>query len=632
MSKEKLSKGFMKEKLHEQLLAELDPGGGIGFKGIDLELSNRPFKEGVKAGKRYRDLEFTSVTDKSVKINGVEFFPHAEIGFKSDPIRKPIEYKYNYLRIAELIALKEWPEVDTYRELIRNDLWFLLYFIVRPFVDDLGRGKANHPFTVKACQEVEEGPQDFTLDLWARFHYKSSIITIAETIQYQLKNSNHATGIFSHKSPVAKDFIFAIKSVFENERILPITHPAVAWEEPKREAPLWSLDEGIILKRDTNRKEASISGHGLVEGMPTGLHFERRIYDDVSTNDIVQSMETIEKVKHAFDISQNLKTLVGGHHRVTGTYFSHNDPLIYIRDKKDLEGKPKYLLRFKPATEDGTATGKPVLMSQDALDELKGDSSFNCQQLLDPTPSSEQRLNPDFLQRVEPGSIPQDVYKFMLIDQAGDADSNKSRNTDAWAMGIFGVEPFSDEIGQSKIFIKDLWIEVCGESEAIEGAVRMYVDAGIVSRFGIEKVGQTTTHIHIANALKARGRHIEFSDERDSTGILLRPAGRNKRKFIESALAWPLNNSKWFYSSEISAKYIDRLKQEMINFPLWHDDALNICAYLYDILRDYHFLPRETEDEKMLKDLEQQKRDNYNPLFFGLGSASREGHDPFGLE
>ena len=128
----------MKEKLHEQLLAELDPGEGIGFKGIDLELSNRPFKKGVKAGKRYRDLEFTSVTDMSVKINGVEFLPHAEIGFKSDPIRKPIEYKYNYLRIAELIALKEWPEVDTYRELIRNDLWFLLYFIVRPFVDALG--------------------------------------------------------------------------------------------------------------------------------------------------------------------------------------------------------------------------------------------------------------------------------------------------------------------------------------------------------------------------------------------------------------------------------------------------------------------------------------------------------------
>jgi len=590
-------------------LQGLEPGRG-GFKEIDLEASNKPLEEGAKAGKRYRDLEFTSVTDKTVKINGVEFSPHPEIGFKSDPVRKPVEYKYNYLRIAESIASKQWPEVDTFRALIKNDLWFLLYFIIKPFVDDLGRAKANHPFTVKACQEVEEGPVDYTLDVWARFHFKSSIITTAETIQYQLKNPDHATGIFSHKSPVAKDFIFAIKSVFENERILSVCFPDVVWAEPKKEAPLWSLDEGIILRRDTNRREASISGHGLVEGMPTGLHFERRVYDDISTNDMAQSPDIVEKVRHAFDTSQNLKTLVGSHHRVTGTYYSHIDPLIHVRDKKDLEGKPKYLLRFKPATEDGTANGKPVLMSQESLDELKLDSSFNCQQLLDPTPSSEQRLNPGFLQRVEPGSIPRNVYRFMLIDQAGDADSNKGRNTDAWAMGVFGVEPFSDEIGQSKIFLKDLWIEVCGESEAIERAVRMYTEAGIVSRFGVEKVGQTTTHIHIANALKGRGRNIEFSDNRGSTGVLLRPAGRNKKKFIESALAWPLNNSKWFYSSEIPVRYIDRLMQEMTNFPLWHDDALNICAYLYDLLRDYRFPPRMTDHEKMLRDLEQREQDN----------------------
>jgi hypothetical protein len=619
MSKEKLSKGFMKEKLHDQLLEELDPGRG-GFKEIDLEASNKPLEEGAKVVQRYRG-EFLTITDKVVKINGVEFSPHPEIGFKSDPVRKPVEYKYNYLRIAELIASKEWPEIDTYRALIKNDLWFVSHFIVKPFVDDVGRAKSNSPFFVKACQEIEDGPQDYTLDIWARFHYKSTSITIAETIQHQLKNPNHATGIFSHKSPVAKDFIFSIKSVFENERILSVCFPDVAWEDPKREAPLWSLDEGIILKRDTNRKEASISGHGLVEGMPTGLHFERRVYDDISTNDMAQSPDIVEKVKHAFDTSQNLKTLVGSHHRVTGTYYSHIDPLIHVRDKKDLEGKSKYLLRFKPATEDGTATGKPVLMSQEALDELKGDSSFNCQQLLDPTPSSEQRLNPDFLQRIEPSLIPKNAHKFMLIDQAGDADSNKGRNTDAWAMGVFAVEPFTDEIGQSKIFIKDLWIEASGESEAIERAVRMYIEAGVVRCIGVEKVPQTTTHIHIASALKGRGRHVEFTDDRHSTGVLLRPAGRNKKKFIESALAWPLNNSKWFYSSEIPARYIDRLKQEMTNFPLWHDDALNICAYLYDILRDYHFpkIDKDSEHVQMLKKLEQDRLNDYHPLTYGLG-------------
>lgn len=619
-------KSLLKDKLHKESLNKDKLKGGPSFKEIDLELSNFSYeKEPVKG----YEGEFLTITDRLVKINGVEFSPHPEIGFKSDTERKSCEYKYNYLRIAELIAKNGWPEVDTYRALILNDLWFVVFFVVKPFVDAAGMAKANHPFVIQACREVEEGPEDFTLDIWARFHFKSSIITVAETIQYQLKNPDHATGIFSHKAPIAKDFLFTIKSIFENERILPACFPDVAWAEPKKSAPQWSLDEGIILKRDTNRKEASVSAHGLVEGMPTALHFERRIYDDITTNDIIQSFDIIEKVKHAFDVSMNLKTLVGSHHRVTGTYYSHVDPLLHVRDKKDLEGNSKYLLRFKPATEDGTATGKPVLMDSKAFDELKGDSSFNCQQLLDPTPSADQRLNPDFLQKIEPGSIPRDVYKFMLIDQAGDADSNKGRNTDPWAMAVFGVEPYSDEIGQSKIFIQDLWVEVCGESEAIERAVRMYVDAGILCSIGVEKVGQTTTHLHIASALQARGRHVEFSDDRWSSGILLRPSGRNKKKFIESALAWPLNNSKWFYSSEIPAKYIDRLLKEMSTFPLWHDDTLNAMAYLYDVLQNYNFPLRKTKEELEKMKLLELAEKEYNPLVWGLKvSTERRGYDP----
>jgi hypothetical protein len=628
MSEKKSLKDLKKDALHEKLLSEIEPEAEGGFKSVDLEFSNKPYENDVSIGRRARDLEFTSVSDKAVKINGVEFVPHPETGFKSDVEHKPVQYKYDYRRIAQLIASKEWPEI-AYRELIWSDLWFVLFFIVKPFSDDLSRAKANCPFVIRACQEVEEGPKDYTLDIWARFHFKSSIVTIAETIQYELKNPNHATGIFSHKSPIAKDFLFSIREIFQNEKILAVTHPDVVWADCKREAPLWSLDEGIILKRDTNRKEASVSAHGLSEGMPTALHFERRVYDDITTNDIAQSMDIILKVQHAFDVSQNLKTLVGSSHRVVGTYYSHNDPLVYVRDKKDLDGKFKYYLRFKPATEDGTAIGKPVLMSQEALDELKGDTSFNCQQLLDPTPSADQRLNPDFLQKIEPGSIPKDVYKFLLIDQAGDAESNKSRNTDAWAMCVFGVEPFSDEIGQSRIFIQDLWVEVCGESEAIERAVRMYVDAGIVCSIGVEKVGQTTTHLHIANALKARGRHVEFSDDRWSSGILLRPSGRNKKKFIESALAWPLNNSKWFYSSEVPVKYIERLKQEMSTFPLWHDDTLNACAYLYDVIREYNFPLRKTKEELEKMRLLELTEKEYNPLVWGLKvSTERGGYDP----
>jgi hypothetical protein len=197
------------------------------------------------------------------------------------------------------------------------------------------------------------------------------------------------------------------------------------------------------------------------------------------------------------------------------------------------------------------------------------------------------------MKKIERKFVPKRVYRFMLIDQAGDQESNKGRDGDSWAMGIFAVEPIVDDIGQSNVYIEDLWIEPANESEAIDQAVRMFTGGGIVQRLGVEKVGQTTTHIHIANALKAKGRNVIFSDEKWTTGQLLRPAGRNKRKFIEGAVSWPLNNGKWHYTSDVPVPYIERLKMEMSNFPLWHDDGLNIMAYLYDILQDYNFPAKE---------------------------------------
>jgi hypothetical protein len=224
-----------------------------------------------------------------IKINDVEFEPHPEIGFrKREP--KGVNYAHDYPRLVEDVRGKRYLrllfgkelgvdeiteaeeriaagaekqekarpgalELSVFRNLIQSDLWFLLYFIVKPFSDDKSRAMVNHPFVVRACQEIEEGPQDYTLDIWARFHFKSSIITTAETIQYQLKYPEHATGIFSHKAPIAKDFLGSIRSIFENEKILAATHPDVVWADPKREAPQWSLDEGITLKRKTTRRE-----------------------------------------------------------------------------------------------------------------------------------------------------------------------------------------------------------------------------------------------------------------------------------------------------------------------------------------------------------------------------------------
>ena len=504
-----------------------------------------------------------------VIINGMEF-----IEVPGAP------YKFRYADAVAKIASGEWEERVAYREMILNDLFFITFFVMRIPV-------ANTPFWVRACREVEAGPKDFTLDVWAREHGKSSIITIAETIQYNMKFPDHCCGIFSYVRPVAKKFLFSIKEIYQNEKILAACFPDVVWADCQKEAPIWSLDEGLILKRKSKRKEANVSAWGLVEGMPTGHHYERMIFDDIITEDIAESVDMMEKVKNKFDSAQNIGT-DGGHHRVVGTYYHHNDPLTYVNGKKDFDGSKKYFYRFKPATKDGTATGESVFLSTKRLNDLRLTRSFNCQQLLDPSPVADQTLNPEFLVEVPKRDVPKDLFRYLLVDQAGDSTTNiHHRKEDSWGVGVIGVLPETDEVGQYPVYIEDLWISPAGETEAIEQIVRMYLKARMITQVCVEKVGLSTTHIHIANALRAHGRQVSF--DKGSNGVLLRPAGRNKRKMIESALSWPLNNGKIHYSDAVPAPYIARLRQEMAFFPAWHDDGLNMISYLYDVLKDSFF-------------------------------------------
>lgn len=521
-----------------------------------------------------------------IKINGVEFAPRAGCNYKNE-----------YVKIAEAVASGRYSEADLYRALILDDLFFIVNFVMRIPI-------ANHPFVVQACRDVEDGPKDFTLDIWAREHFKSSIITIAETIQDALRNPDEATGIFSYVRPVAKKFLFSIKETFQTSRILKLCFPDVVYQDCEKEATLWSLDEGLILKRTSNRPEATISAWGLTEGMPTGLHFERRKYDDIVTEDIAESPDVMDKVKTKFDSSQNVGK-EGGTHRVVGTYYHHFDPLKFIQGKKTFDGKPLYTLRFKPGSHDGTATGKPVFVSQARWDQLRQTRTFSCQQLLDPSPKSDARLNPDYMLPIERKFIPKDVYRFMLVDQAGDLDASVDRKGgDPWAIGIVSVVPYLDDIGLSDVFVESLWANPSNASEAIDQIVRMYLESPTIMRLGVEKVSISTTHNQISDALRARGRHVEF--DRGGTGVFLRPAGRMKKKFIEDALMGPLNNGKIHYSTAIPAAYMDRLKMEMAYHPVWHDDILNLLAYLYDMIRDFRF--GSLVDEEI-----EQSRKRYEP-------------------
>jgi len=501
-------------------------------------------------------------------IDGIEFEPSPKCS-----------YRYDYLGLVAEIKNKKEGELGLYRQLILKDLFFVIYFV-------LGKGKTNykkvnHPFVVKACNEIQDGAPSNTLDIWAREHLKSSCITIGETIQEVLRDSNKSTCIFSYARPVAKKFLFELKELFEMSKLLIQCFPDVIWSNPKSEAPIWSLDDGLILKRSGNRKEPTIYASGLIEGMPTGMHFDRMVFDDIVTEDIAESVDVMEKVKNKIDSAMNLG-MDGGTHRILGTYYHHNDPLVYLRDKAGI-----YTLRLKPATDNGLEDGKSIYLSQERLNFLKTTKTFRCQQLLNPTPTGTQKLNYELIKEVD--ILPKDLYRFMVIDPAGDS-KDKNRG-DAWAAHVIGIEPKIDDIGASNLFIINSFISPAGEAEIVDILGRMYIEGGIILKLGYERLGNTTPGwlLHLINFLKSKGRHLS----EDNNIVRLAHGGRNKEMRITSALQWPLVNGKVFICKKVPNAYKERLRLEMINFPHWHDDGIDALSYVYDITKDYSFYQRK---------------------------------------
>lgn len=487
-----------------------------------------------------------------------------------------ITYAHNYVEMFNQIADGKIPEIPTLRYLIKNDLWFILHFILK-------MPNVNHPFVVQNCWEVETGPKDKTLDIWAREHIKSHTITIAETIQTILKFPEWSNGIFCYVKGLAEKFLLSIKEILTKNELLLNCFPDVLYRDPERESPLWSLEKGIIIKRKCNPPWPSVGAYGLIEGMPTGIHLERRVYDDIITQDICENYDMMEKVKLKFDMSQSLGK-DGGVHRVVGTYYAYDDPLTYIQNKTQIKdkNKPLYTLRFKPATEDGSLNGKSVFLSEEYLDDLKKSKTYNCQYLLNPSPTETKKLNKDCLEITKPQDLPERLFKFLLVDPSG-----KKGTGDPVAILLVGVNPNKDDNGASDIYILNAVIEKYPLPEFITQVVSMYKNGGKILRICVEEVGQSTTEVHIKEKLNAMGYYISIEN---GTIQIYRPSKRAKTARIEE-LSIPLINGKIHISTAVPQRYIDIIKREMEDFPFSNDNhAIDILSYfIIDTLPDYPF-------------------------------------------
>ena len=282
-------------------------------------------------------------------------------------------------------AQKEGCRQKTVSYLAHTDLFYLLTRV-------LHREDADNDWVFKQARMYQAAPDGY-LDLWWREGYKTSIITFAGIIQGLMNDPERTYGIFSYTRPAAKKFQRQIKVELEINKVLQQMAPDVFWEDPKKQAPKWSEDDGLVIKRKGNPKEASIEAWGLMDGQPVGPHYSDMHWEDIVNKDTVRTEGILKKARDSVIESLALGA-VGGRRRAAGTRWHYADAWQIMIDRKILTP------RIWTATKDNTFTGEPWLLTKEELaKKIKeyGPYVAACQLFMDPQQESMQMLKEEWL-------------------------------------------------------------------------------------------------------------------------------------------------------------------------------------------------------------------------------------------
>lgn len=316
----------------------------------------------------------------------------------------------------------EWSKDPQDRGLVAaNDRFYLLTQLCK-------RRDAIHPWLFDRCREVEAEPDGY-LDLWARFHYKSTIITFAGTIQEIIRDPEITVCIFSYVKPISAKFLSQIMKELERNEDLKLSCQDVFWHNPKRDAPSWSLAGGITVIRTSNPKEATVEAHGL-DAQPTSKHFKLLVYDDVVVKKSVTNATQIAKTTENWELSDNLGVGEATRKWMPGTRYDLADTYADIIERKIVK------VRMYPATHNGKLDGRPVFLSQAQWEKIKATQrkTVAAQMLQNPAAGTETYFNLAWVKGFE--VRPSRVNIYIMVDPA----SSKKKNSDRTAMAVIAVD------------------------------------------------------------------------------------------------------------------------------------------------------------------------------------------------
>ena len=477
------------------------------------------------------------------------------------------DYRALWQRL-KLLPIEEAHEAM--RELGRRDLFFLLVFLC-------GRQDMWVQWVLDRCKEVQAEP-DGMLDLWSRGYWKSSIITFGLTLKDILashgdnplpewEGKEPTFGIFACTRGIAKAFLGQLKTEFENNKVLRMLYPDIIWENPKYDSPSWSEEGGIILKRKANPKESTVEAWGVVDNQPTSKHFDVQVYDDLITREYVSSVEMIDKVTSAWELSLNLGSQKPKR-RYIGTRYHFWDTYRVMMDRCAV--KP----RIYAATDDGTFDGEPLVgTKEDFLKKVAemGTYTAAAQLLQNPLADSSQGFKNEWLRYYDGELARTGLNIYMLVDPA----NAKKANSDFTAIFIIGLG------ADKNYYVLDVLRDKLNLTERANAVMEMH-RRWRPRVVGYEKYGKDSDIQHIEFRMQQdnyRFEIMELGGRMSKTDRIRRliPLFEQKRVFLPRTL------HKTNYEGKIINLTQSFVQEEYLAFPIsLHDDMLDCMARICD--------------------------------------------------
>jgi phage terminase large subunit-like protein len=466
-----------------------------------------------------------------------------------------VNYKYDYPEMADYLnRAEDTKALKVLNHYSKKDFFFFCYFVldIRPI---------NHEWFVPKIYDIQDR-HDNTLDLWSRELFKSTLMTFALPIWEVINNPEERVGIFSNTRSLAKDFLRRIKLGLETNKLLQTVFSEVFYDNPSRQSPKWSEDDGLLCKRKSTYREMTFEAAGVTDGTPVGSHYTIRVYDDIVTWESTRTAELINKTRNGFELSHALGAR-GGTKRVIGTRYDYND--LYSEMLKT-----DYWI---PRIHRGDVY--PSFWTEKEVEEKRqvmGTYNFSCQISLSPVSEDQQKFDmKDIKWEERPDADKLNVYIF--VDPAGEK-KGKSSYTVMWAIGIdsFGGKHVLD-IVRDRLNMHEKW-------EHLRDLVTKHPN---VQQIGYEKYSMQAD-LNYIQQMKIETKTFF----RDLTPL----GGKVKKEDRIRSLIPGFQRGEWYFPKEywytdVEGKSRDLVKEfleeEYVHFPnVTYMDMLDCLARVHD--------------------------------------------------